>query len=177
MNPVQSIKENAFQSYKKKWIVSCFLSTKTCFNRHFNKYYIRVRFAFCSWTSVLCYSLLYNKLVIPHFAYDRSYTGILSDSIMSFFAEKCSQHIISLNLKTNTNNTNFTNRWFIHSWDLSYSCSSFLYYCCPDYFTPSSSHRRFIPSLAPHWKCLKFCLPTPIDGSGSMRYTGAEGRT
>ncbi len=29
---------------------------------------------------------------------------------MSFFAEKCSHHIISLNIKTNTNNTNFTNR-------------------------------------------------------------------
>lgn len=25
-----------------------FVNKKTCFNHHFNKYYIRVRFAFCS---------------------------------------------------------------------------------------------------------------------------------
>ena len=60
---------------------------------------------------------------------------------------------------------------------LSFICQVLSLACKSYYFTPSSSHRRFIPSLAPHWKCLKFCLPTPIDGSGSMRYTGAEGRT
>lgn len=48
MNPVQSIKENAFQSYKKKMNSIVLFVNKTCFNRHFNKYYIRVRFAFCS---------------------------------------------------------------------------------------------------------------------------------
>lgn len=48
MNPMQSIKENAFQSYKKNEYHRAFCQQKTCFNRHFNKYYIRVRFAFCS---------------------------------------------------------------------------------------------------------------------------------
>ncbi len=48
MNPVQSIKENAFKVIKKMNSIVLFVNKKTCFNRHFNKYYIRVRFAFCS---------------------------------------------------------------------------------------------------------------------------------
>lgn len=39
------------------------------------------------------------------------------------------------------------------------------------------SHNLRIPSLAPHCRWVKFCRPTPINGSGSMRYTGTDGRT